>query len=378
MPEEFVFDETNKIIIHANPNFRKYTIPKNAIKIADGDKTNYVFKDVSKQSETFEVDFEEDSQLVLIGDYAFSSCTQLTKVNFDNAIKLQYIGSFAFSDCSLLTSLNFTNTWSLRGFNRYGAFSSCSRLSSVIFPDKSNVTIIGGGTFRRTGITSFRIPYNCSILNGETFGYCNIVEFTIEPGNTYFCVYKGSIYNYQKTTLVCYASTNSVLELPEETTEIGYLAFEGYPYSLIIPKQIKNYESCAFLGYCGTTLTIMCPPTIIESRLFAHSKIRELYFLDTVSIINENASLGNNQLAFVFFISPITTLYVNSFENIDKICFGGQVDSVQKCLPTIAIKACNLTFIRHRTYDYNECLPLSRYLPFISIFTLCTYQYKYN
>ena len=47
MSEQFVFDEKDPILIHAYPNFRKYTIPKNVTKIADGNITHYVFADVS-------------------------------------------------------------------------------------------------------------------------------------------------------------------------------------------------------------------------------------------------------------------------------------------------------------------------------------------
>ena len=368
MPEQFVFDEKDPILIHAYPNFHKYTIPKNVTKIADGNITHYVFADVSKQNKKFEVDYEKDSELVAIGNYAFYNCAQLTKVNFDNAAKLKFIGEDAFANCKLLETLNFTMAWSLLGFNEYGAFTGCENLTSVIFPDKSNVTVIGPGTFRRSGIKSFRIPYKCSKLYGDTFGYCRIEEFTIEDGNEKFRVYNGSLYNYNKTTLICYISTKSVLELPEETTTIGSLAFDGYPHSLIIPKQIRYYEKSAFFSFCGTTLTIMCPPTRIDSNFFGYSKIKELYFLDTVSIINEYASKGNNQLAFVFFISPITAIYEKSFENIDKICFGGEVDSVQDCLSAINIKICKHTFIRDKTYCYNEYLLLSRHLPLLSIF----------
>ena len=372
MSEQYVFDETGKSIIYANPNFKTYTIPQNVTNIANGNKTHYAFINVSKQSETFELNFEENCEIENIGDYAFYSCKQLTKINFDNAVNLQYIGKFAFASCTKLTSLDFTNAISFQGFNSYGAFRGCSKLSSVKFAEKSNVTIIRSGTFRLTAITTFRIPYKCSYITGETFGYCNIEQFTVEPGNKYFDVYNGSLYNYERTTLICYASTNPVLQLPEETTEIGFLAFEGYPHSLIIPKQIINYSQKAFFGYCGASLTIMCPPKIIDSNFFSDSQFKELYFLDSVSIINENAFDGCSKLKYVYFISPVTKLYEQSFPSIDKICFAGEVDSIQNCLPTTTINVCQLTFLKNRTYNNRECRSLSQYLPFTSIFLLYT------
>ena len=370
MQEIFVFDETGKNITYAKPHFATYTIPQNIVNIVDGSVSNYVFIDVAKQSEEFELNFEKDSKLAYIGDYAFYSCSQLTKINFDNATSLQYIGKFAFADCFKLSSLDFTYATKFEGFIGYGAFRRCKSLSSVIFPENSSVKRIYSGTFRHTALTSFRVPKSCTLIDGEAFGYCKIEKFMVEEGNKNYAAYKGSLYNYQKTLLVCYASANPVLELPTETIKIGHLAFEGYPHSLIIPKQIADYDENAFIGFCGASLSIMRPPETINVNLFANCEFKELYFFDTVSAINNGAFEGSVELKYVYFVSPVTTLYEKSFPKVERICFAGEVESVRKCLPSYHIRECKLTFQRNLTCNLGECRSFSNYFPLISIFLI--------
>ena len=370
MSKQFEFDQNGKNITKALPNFSIYSIPKDVINIEDGTVNDYVFIEVAKQSKKFELKFEEQSKLEYIGNYAFYKCSQLTKIDFTNAISLKYIGKYSFYECTKLESIDFTNATNFEGFPKYGAFDGCKMLSSVIFPDNSKVSIISGGTFRSTAIRSFRVPKECSKLDGETFGFCKIDNFTVESGNTRYIEYKGSLFTYSKITLVCYRYSNPILELPNETTTIGWLAFEGYPHSLLIPKQITDYSEKAFHGYYGRTLTIMNPPHNLNSKLFKGChELRSIYFFDYVSTIQQNAFQECSALKYVYFILPVDEIHNKSFPNPEKICFAGAVDSVKKCLSNVYIRECELTIKERFTIYEIRTRPLN-ISPLIYIFIL--------
>ena len=367
MSEQFEFDQLNGYnITKAISNFSIYSIPKDAIYIADGTENDYAFIEVAKQSKTFELKFEEDSKLEYIGNYAFYKCSQLTNIDFTNAINLKYIGGFSFCECTKLESLDFTNAPKFEGFPKYGAFHGCTMLSSVIFPDNSKVRTIDGGTFRNTAIKSFRVPKECSSITGEAFGFCKIDNFTVESGNIYYSEYKGSLFSADNKILVCYRYSNPILELPNETTTIDWLAFEGYPHSLLIPKQITDYSEKAFFGYYGRTLSFMNPPHNLNSELFRGChELRSIYFFDYVSTIQQNAFQECSALKYVYFILPVDEIHIKSFPNPEKICFAGAVDSVRKCLSDVSIRECELT-IKDNFTCYRRTRSLNL-IPFIYI-----------
>ena len=346
-----------RTLIYAFPNYTIYQIPAEVTNISDGTPENYVFKDVSKQSENFEVSFEEGCKLAYIGQYSFYLCGKLTKIDFSNAKHLKSIQSYAFAGCGI-NRLDFTQNLELIEFAGYASFHGCKKLASIIFPDNSAVTKINGGTFRYCSLTSFRIPKNCITLSGETFGYCPINEFTVEKGSTHFNTFHGSLYSYSLQSLICYCHNDNDFTLPEQTTSINWLAFEGYPYSIVIPKQIVNFNPKAFFGYQGTSLSIMCPPDELLSEMFAYcSNLQILYFFNTVKSIKEKSFIYSTALKYIFFISPVNEIHPNAFPKPDKICFAGAVDSIRKCLPNVYIHECKLTILRSKTFIYQTPKP---------------------
>ena len=85
----------------------------------------------------------EDSEIEVIGNYAFYNCSALTSVSLPAATS---IGSNAFGVCRALTSVSFPAATSIGNY----AFGTCSALTSVSLPA---ATSIGGYAF-----------YNCSKL----------------------------------------------------------------------------------------------------------------------------------------------------------------------------------------------------------------------
>ena len=358
--------DEERTLIYAFPNHKIYKIPEEVTNISDGTPESYVFKDVSKQSESFEVSFEKGCKLVYIGKYAFYLCGKLTKIDFSNAKHLKSIQSYAFGGYGI-EELDFTQNLELIEFVGYDSFHGCRKLTSVIFPDNSSVQIINGGTFRHCSLTSFCVPKNCITLNGETFGYCPINEFTVEEGSTHFKTFHGSLYSYSLKSLICYCHNDNDFQLPENTTSIGWLAFEGYPYSIVIPKQIVIFDQKAFCGYQGTSLSIICPPDELLMHMFAYcTNLQILYFFNTVTTIKENSFQESNALKYIFFISSVNEIHPNAFPKPDKICFAGAVNSIKKCLSDVYIHECKLTILRFKTSQYKTPKPnLSMFFIFI-------------
>ena len=98
---------------------------------------------------------------------AFSYCTALTSVSFPN---LTSIGTYAFSYCTALTSVSFPNVTSIGNY----AFSSCTALTSASFP---NATSVANNAFNKCyQLTSVIIGTNLTTVatlnNTNAFNYC--------------------------------------------------------------------------------------------------------------------------------------------------------------------------------------------------------------
>ncbi len=138
------------------------------------------------------VTFEENSQLVSIGDYAFNDCWSLANIDIpDNVIS---IGEYAFYRCDELKSLTLGDKVAIID---YYAFFQCTSLKSIVFPSSlisiggsafqntsltsivipDSVTSIGGDAFRNTSLTSIVIPDSVTSIGGDAFSYCS--ELTI-------------------------------------------------------------------------------------------------------------------------------------------------------------------------------------------------------
>ena len=65
-----------------------------------------------------------ESEVFKVGNYAFSSCSNLTNVSFPNATS---IGNYAFRHCSKLTEVSIPNATRVGE----GAFYKCSELTTI-------------------------------------------------------------------------------------------------------------------------------------------------------------------------------------------------------------------------------------------------------
>lgn len=110
------------------------------------------------------------SSLVEIGSCAFQWCKGLTKVTLPS--RLESIGSYAFGQCEKLKSITIPGSVSVIG--QY-AFQFCYALASVTIEDSDTNTNrrIEQGAFNQTDISSIYIPGSISVIERNAFEHCN-------------------------------------------------------------------------------------------------------------------------------------------------------------------------------------------------------------
>ena len=190
------------------------------VEVHDGSKSNgevFIPSTISYNGNNYTV--------TVIGEEAFSWCSELTAVTIPNSVI--YISKKAFSGCYGLTSITIPNSVTSIGER---AFNNCSGLISVTIPN--SVTSIGEGTF-----------YNCT----------GLTMINVDSENNHYKSIDGVLFNFDATTLIQYpiGNSNTTYSIPNSVTSIGNYAF-GYCSkltSITIPNSVTFIGDKAFF-YC--------------------------------------------------------------------------------------------------------------------------------
>ena len=114
------------------------------------------------------VTFGEDSNLVAIGQNAFSSCRLLNNLSLPES--LREIGVSAFASCSSLTEITLPS-----GLRALGAeaFNYCSQLTKVVFDGNCQLATIPESCFMRCdALTEVTFSDEIRVIAGQAFSYC--------------------------------------------------------------------------------------------------------------------------------------------------------------------------------------------------------------
>ena len=197
------------------------------------------------------------------------------------------IGGGAFSDCSRLTSVTIPNSVTSIGEN---AFRSCSRLTSVTIPN--SVTSIGGDAFWRcSGLTSIVVESGNSKYDSRE--NCNAIIET--ASNTLIAGCMNSFIPNSVTSIGgdaffgCSGLTS--ITIPNSVTSIGHYAFYNcYRLtSVTIPNSVTSIGWSAFSGCSGLT-SVTIPNSVTSIGNYAFSRCSGL---TSVTIPNSVTSIGN-------------------------------------------------------------------------------------
>ena len=226
------------------------------------------------------------SSVTKITSYAFSACSGLTSIvvesgnsvydsrNNCNAIietssntlitgcmnttippSVTSIGYGAFASCSSLTSIAIPS--SVTSFDEF-AFSNCSGLTSIAIP--SSVTSIGRWAFYNcTGLTSVTIPSGVTSIGERAFIGCSgLTSIVVESGN--------SVYDSRENcNAIIETASNTLIggcnytKIPSSVTSFGNYALGSCKglTSIEIPSGVTSIGDYAFSGPCRLAA---CPP----------------------------------------------------------------------------------------------------------------------
>lgn len=225
--------------------------------------------------------------VIQIGDYAFSSFTDLISVIIPSSVL--YIGESAFYGCSF-TSIILPENLETIGVC---AFMGCSNLSSLNLP--SSVTFVGDFAFAECiALSSVNISINLSSIGMNVFGGCvALSSITVDENNSAYKSVDGNLYNKSGTEFFVYAigKTQTEFTIPSGVTTIKEGAFylSTKLTTITIPDGVICIERFAFSESGITSVTIPASVTDILDDAFAYCAD-----LTTVTILAGLKNLGKD------------------------------------------------------------------------------------
>ena len=196
-----------------------------------------------------------------IGDFSFEGCSQLTSVEIPESVTS--IGSSAFNGCSQLASIEIPEAVSLIGIS---AFGNCKSLPELIIPD--SVATIRDYAFSGTECT----VYYGGKATGGPWGAKKLIRGSVIDGDFVYA-------DKQKTKLVAYLGSDSVITIPDNVKTIAEKAFyysTGLT-SVVIPESVTSIEKQAFF-YCTGLKSIVIPDAVSTIGDEAFYSVKRIYY----------------------------------------------------------------------------------------------------
>ena len=217
----------------------------------------------------------------VIDSTAFTGCTSLTYSEYDNAY---YFGSVSNSYLMLIKAKSTSiSSCEIHPDTRYisaGAFSNCSRLTSIVIP--GNVISVGERAFMNCySLTAVKICEGVKIINSSAFSYCDNLSSVIICSSIEKL--SNSLFNYSDKIIY------------NEYDNAYYLGNENDPYLILVKAKNKEITSCEihpetkFIGSeafkdCSKLTSIVIPESVVSIGLYAFNKCMGL-----MSVVFEDA-----------------------------------------------------------------------------------------
>lgn len=234
---------------------------------------------------------------------AFSGCTKLSSVTIPDSVTS--IENNAFYDCYDLSSVILNNNLSSIGDE---AFYECYALSSINIPN--NVTSIGSQTFYTCrSLTSVTIGNSVTSIGDSAFNSCNSLTSVTLNSNT--IVNSSSIKDIFGNQVTKYIIGNDV-------TGIGECAFDSCSSltSVTIGNSVTSIGSSSFTSCTSlTSVTIPNSVTNIGDNVFEDcTSLSYVTIPNSVTIIGNGVFYGCSSLTSVTIPNSVTNIGENTFE----------------------------------------------------------------
>ena len=228
--------------------------------------------------------FEENSNLILIRQSAFSGCN-ISEIDIPASVL--EIGEGAFERNPLIR-VGFADNAVLHTIGE-GAFVTCWLLENIDLP--TSLRTIGGFAFQSSGLTEATIPAGVTTIGEGAFSLCsNLTKVEVEAGNTVYHDIDGVVYTLDNTAIHTYpagkAGENYTLQ--NTTQVVAPWAFAGAVNltTVTLPESLTQISEYGF-AYCGKLSNIHIPDNVLQIGRYAFANDWNLYSIT----FNETAKL---------------------------------------------------------------------------------------
>jgi hypothetical protein len=289
--------------------------------------------------------FEVLASIELIEDFAFKKSKYLKSITFEEDSQLIKIGDSAFSYSSIE---NIIIPASVIEIGSHG-FSYTSNLSEVSFEEGSRLKNIGENAFCDSKITEFIIPEGVIEIGDNAFKG-TLIEHIIIPKNV------------EKIGLKSFSAINTLNSIEVDKDNMSYKSIDGVLYNidttvlLTLPlgKKVTSFEILAsvkiiedYMFYGQSTLT-----TITFEENSQLERIKEFAFVDTsITDIIIPASVKYIEKSIFKFVSTLQTVTFeedSQLKSIDEYAFA-ETSIATINIPSSVQEISNTSFIGIKT-----------------------------
>lgn len=275
-----------------------------------------------------ELDLSHATQLKIIGSYAFSYCSELSRLFLPEGLKI--ISDYAFSGNSKLISFELPST--ITHIYRY-AFSGCINLLRITFRG-SQLEYIGYMAFYNTKMSPFVIPSSVSNITNPG------VNWSINENHPNLYEKNGLIYSKNNENLFLYNGTNEYIDLEENVKVIQDYCFYQCDslISINIPsnldrigiyafcncKELKSlkinsvnfidmfaFGSCVMLNIFE--ISQCSNPGIFSNGCITGTSLTDIKLPNGLKILKYHSLAGNKNLESVYLPPTVTQIYDYTF-----------------------------------------------------------------
>ena len=263
--------------------------------------------------------------LLVIRENAFGFCEQLTKIIFENEAQITEIGQEAFYNCISLKEITMPKNLLVIKEN---AFGFCEQLTNVTYEEGSKLDRIESKAFYSCNLKTIIIPENVTYIEKDAF-VCNykLENVNIHENNKQFVVKNGFLLDLNNEEIyICFLLANPTYDIaiiPEGVTTIVDESFENAMYitDVEIPKTVTSIGKCAF-NNCNNLENVIINgigASIGDDAFRSCVKLTYIKFNNEITMIGEDAFTNCISLSEIILPDGVTKIGRCAFDNCNSL-----------------------------------------------------------